>query len=564
MMVDPTLESPATNYYSLKVKSFLLIDVYAKRNRDMKYLALILLINLCSCCCYDLCDIADFYIAEPSTSGLTGYKPGTAWDPPEDYTRLCVPLELDPELDDQRVDLKKTMELGDLINIALLNNPLTERTWSQARAAAFNLGSAKSQYYPTVELEESYSWNDSNFVPKKLTSNSTDTTTTVTGINQGSSFGKTSFQELSSTIIVSYLLMDFGGRSASVEAARQALYFANWAYNQSIQDVILEVLRAYYNYLLNIASVEATEENLKDVTKNLEAAQELFTAGLTTRVDVLQAKSNLANTQYQLENFKGQVKIALGAVATALGLPANVVLTIERKPETVPTKEISGSLNELMDLALVYRADLAEKQAAYMQARANLIVARSEGLPIVTGSMSFNRGDYFKSSLLRSHDYVSMIEVSVPLFQGFFYEYNIRQAQANIDATYADWQDQETIVLNGVLSSYYAVKTAEESLKFSEEFLKYSQEAYDATLAGYKAGTITFLDVLASQTSLANARNQVIQTRVAWAQALSSLAYAIGILDARTEQVNLPPLFQKVSVGTQETPVEEKKLKDYP
>lgn len=529
-----------------------------------KHIPLILLITLSSCCCYDLCDIADFYIPDPSSTGLTAYKPGTAWEPPEDYTRLCAPIELDPELEGQRADLTKTMDLGDLINVALLNNPLTERTWSQARAAAFNLGAAKSQYYPAVELDEFYSWNDSNFVPKKLVQNSTDTTNTNVGINTGNAFGKNSFQQLSSSIIITYLLMDFGGRSASVEAARQALYISNWGYNQSIQDVILEVLRAYYNYLLNIASVEATEENLKDVTKNLEAAQQLFTAGLTTRVDVLQAKSNLANTQYQLENFKGQVKIALGAVATALGLPANVVLTIDRKPETVPVKGISGSLEELMDLALVYRADLAQKQAAYMQARANLIVARSEGLPIVTGSMNFNRGDYFKSSLLRSHNYISMIEVTVPLFQGFYYENNIRQARANIDAAYADWQDQETIILNGVLSSYYAVKTAEESLKFSEEFLKYSQEAYDATLAGYKAGTITFLDVLASQTSLANARSQVIQTRVAWAQALSSLAYAIGLLDARTEQVNLPPLFQKVSVGAQETPIEEKKLKDYP
>lgn len=507
---------------------------------------------------------SDFYIDEPSCSGLVAIKPGTDWQPPEDYTRLCLPL--DPSYSEiAQEDLTKKMVLADLINIALLNNPLTETTWSQARAAAFNLGASKSQYYPTVDIVEDYSWNDSNFVPKVLTT--TDDTNGDGGVGNtgiaGSAFGKNSFQQLSSSVIISYLLMDFGGRSASVEAARQALYFADWAYNQSIQDVILSVLRAYYNYLLNVASVEATEENLKDVTKNLEAAEQLFTAGLTTKVDVLQAKSNLANTQYQLENFRGQVKIALGAVATALGLPANFILDISQKPQTIPIHEVSGNLEDLMDLAKEYRADLAEKQAAYMQARANWVVARSEGLPVVTGNVNFNRGDYFKSTLLRSHNYVSTIEVSWPLFQGFYYEYNMRRAQANIDAAYSDWMDLETIVLNNVLSSYYAVKTAEESLKFSEEFLKFSQEAYDATLAGYKAGTITFLDVLASQTSLANARSQVIQTRVNWAQALSSLAYAIGILGTQTQEVNLPPLFKKVSVGAKETPVEEKILKEY-
>ncbi len=487
---------------------------------------------------------ARFFITDPSADGQVSPQPGVEWMPPEGYVRLCLPI--DPIDDD--VEVKGTLSLGDMLDIALRNNPLTQIAWSQARVAAFNLGASKSLYYPVVTVDESYEWVDTNFIPKALIPASTTTagTTTSTGIaGSGSTFGPNSFQELQSDLLITYLLLDFGGRSATVEAARQGLYTADWAYNLSIQTVLLNVLTAYYNYLDNWANVKATELSLRDSIENLDATLAMFNAGLVTKVDVLLARSNLVNTEFTLENYRGMVRIALSGLATALGLPANTQLSIDEVPE-IPKQDVAGDLEHLMEIAKTHRPDLAQYQAEYLQAKANLIVAESEAAPTINGSVELLRGDYFKSSLLRSHVYTSMISVNIPIFQGFFYEYNIREAKANIDVTYANWKEQELTVLNNVAASYYAFKTAVEELKFSEEYVLYAQEAYDATFFGYKAGTNTFLDLLSAQTTLANARSQLINTRVLWAQSLSTLAYNMGILNTRTEKAGLDSLFKNI------------------
>lgn len=50
---------------------------------------------------------------------------------------------------------------------------------------------------------------------------------------------------LAHNLSISYLLLDFGGRQATIEAAKQALYYSNWTHNRQIQRVIISVLQAY-------------------------------------------------------------------------------------------------------------------------------------------------------------------------------------------------------------------------------------------------------------------------------------------------------------------------------
>ena len=71
------------------------------------------------------------------------------------------------------------------------------------------------------------------------------------------------------------------------------------------------------------------------------------------------------------------------------------------------------------------------------------------------------------------------------------------------------------------------------------------QEAYNAFLEGYKAGTQTIVDLVASQGSLANARAQYIQTNIQWINAISSLAHATGTWSVGNQQIQLSPLYQE-------------------
>src|SRR5204862_1846233 len=124
------------------------------------------------------------------------------------------------------------------------------------------------------------------------------------------------------SLTLNYLLFDFGGRSAEVEAARQTLIAADFLHNQAIQDVILRVQQAYYGYLDAKALLTAEDATIKERQASLDSADARHNAGVATIADVLQARTALSQAQLTRETFAGSVHTIEGALASAMGLSA--------------------------------------------------------------------------------------------------------------------------------------------------------------------------------------------------------------------------------------------------
>src|SRR5438874_11260566 len=100
-----------------------------------------------------------------------------------------------------------TVTLAQAIDLALANNPQTRTAWLEARAAEFAVGSARSAYYPEIDVLAS-------------------ATRSRSGV-QGASATTT----IGSSLALNYLLFDFGGRAAQVDEARQTLAAATFTSN---------------------------------------------------------------------------------------------------------------------------------------------------------------------------------------------------------------------------------------------------------------------------------------------------------------------------------------------
>jgi len=88
-------------------------------------------------------------------------------------------------------------------------------------------------------------------------------------------------QEFLPTLTISYLLLDFGGREAAVNAARQLSVAANVTFTQAHQKPIFDVAKAYFSLNGADAALRAAEQALKDA--QVEA---LHARGLATVVTV--------------------------------------------------------------------------------------------------------------------------------------------------------------------------------------------------------------------------------------------------------------------------------------
>ena len=450
----------------------------------------------------------------PRVGGVAGAppSPSTPWKAPAGAIKqeaavtpaaaAGVPADLQERI--------RQLSLVDVVDLALRNNPATRASWAQARAAASLFGSARGAYYPTVDGAGSLARVQSPATLQRPAGKRT---------------------EYGPSIALNYLLLDFGGRSGSVETARQSLFAANLAHNATLQNTVLQAEVAYFTYMANLALLSAQRSAVADAQANLTAAQRRNTVGLATIADVLQARTALSQEQLNLETIQGNLQAARGSLASALGLPANLPFELEPLPTEIPVGMITQSVDSVINEALRNRPDLAAARAQAAAASAQVRVARSAYLPSLTLGGDAAR-TYSTPPTFAGPSYRVAVGVAIPIFD-FSRPYDVAAARAQADAASAFADQARQDVITQVFVSYYALQTAERRVATADDLLASAQQSVQVAAGRYREGVGSIIDLLTAQTALANARAQQVQSRWQWYTALAQLARDAGVLGVR-------------------------------
>lgn len=447
----------------------------------------------------------------PSRAIADGTPPSPAapWNPPPEARAVQKPTP-PPGIPEKYRREKTVLTLAEVIDIALRNNPATRATWAQARSAAAVLGQKRSEYYPEINLGGSV------------------TRQKATTFGGASTFFQTSYGPSAS---LSWLLLDFGGRSGDVEEARQALFAADWTHNAMLQTVVLQVTSSFYAYGNAKELLVAQEASVEESQRNYDAANERHAAGVATIADVLQAKTALSQDTLALETVRGQIQTIRGQLATALGVPANIPVDIADLPGKIDVEHVTASIDGLIEEAQRERPDLGAARAEAEKARAHIGTARGELLPTISAFGSANRISYASPpGVPYRTTYTGGIQLSVPIFDGFRRVYDVRQAEEDAKAARAQAETLEQQVILQVWTSYFNVRTAAQRVQTSRDLLDSAAQAAEVTAGRYKSGVGSILDLLTAQRNLALARAQDVQARSDWYQSVAQLAHDTGVL----------------------------------
>ena len=448
----------------------------------------------------------------PRVNGVAGASPSPniPWKVPagaiksEPVVSPAVAVVVPPDLQ-ERI---RQLSLVDVVDLALRNNPATRASWAQARAAASLFGSARGAYYPTVD-------------------GSADVARIQSPATLQRPAGKRT--EYGPSIVLNYLLLDFGGRSGSVERARQSLFAANLEHNATLQNTVLQAQVAYFTYMATSALLSAERSAVAEAQANLTAAQRRNTVGLATIADVLQARTALSQERLNLETIQGNLQAARGSLASALGLPANLPFELEPLGGDIPVGMITQSVDSVINDALRNRPDLAAARAQAAAASAQVRVARAAQLPELTLGTNATR-TYSRPPLFSGPSYNISLGLAIPIFNGFSRQYDVAAARAQADAATALADQTRQDVITQVFVSYYALQTAEHRVATSDDLLASAQQSVQVAAGRYREGVGSIIDLLTAQTALANARAQQVQSRWQWYTGLAQLARDAGVL----------------------------------
>lgn len=411
-------------------------------------------------------------------------------------------------------DLSSPLTLAALADLGLQNSPGSRQAWSEARAASEQVKQAEGYFMPSVTAVASGTRSALDAQPE--------------GFDQD-------FLKYGPGLRLNYLILNFGGgRKAAVEAALQLVYSRNYAFNRSIQDVLLRVETAYYGLVSARAGIDAANAAVLDAEAALKAATTLKDAGLGTTLDVLQAQAARDQARYQLAVAQGALQSAQGALALAAGLPADAPLSIVPPADEAVPAIAQADLGAMIDAAVQRRPDIAALRATVASREAAVRIAGSDLWPSLNLTGSVNR-DYYdtmggKDFQEEDWSYGAGLSLEWTMFDGMQALHARRAARAQADAARAQLEQAELAASAEVWGRYHELATAHQKLEFSTAFLNSAGESHALALKSYQSGLKSILDLLTAERQLAAARSQQIAARQEVFVALASLAHATGTL----------------------------------
>ena len=403
-------------------------------------------------------------------------------------------------------------------NLALCRNPQTRAAWAAALEQAAALGSAESAWLPTISgtADENRYYGKHADVNGNIVSNPQNTT--------------------DAAVNLTWTLYDFGGRTSRIQSARSLLDAAAFTASFSVQQVMLLVVQSYYGAVAADALL-ASAKTTEDVThRSLDIARALASGGAASLGDVLQAET--AYDQAVLTRIQADqaAKGARGTLAVTLGLTAEEQFKLDADPVPKEIPALSARMGDLMAQAARQRPDLKAAQAQRDAAEANVTVARAAGRPsIAFGAVH----SYSDTAGVPNQNYNQIgVTLTVPIFSGFKVKYDVRQAQAALQAQDINLDQVGLTVTLDVWNGYYALESATQQLSVTAGLLKTSDTNLQVSLGRYQAGLGSILDVLTAQAAAAVARQLRINAELGWQVARAQLVRAIGRLTSAEPLMN--------------------------
>ncbi|MES2121185.1 MAG: TolC family protein [Chlamydiota bacterium] len=445
----------------------------------------------------------------------------STWKPPSYVTAM--------DLSDQAPELplqNEPFSLGELIDIALRNNVQTKITWASARSAAAAYGQSQSPFFPSITGTFSYQRDRQPVFSSPFIN-------PATGSPAGGASTVT-VQDIYYTIwkpqmTLSYLVFDFGTTRATSEAARQALYNADWTHNDAILMLLQTVMNDYYNYLYQKMLLKADIANVETAQLTLDAAQLGFDTGVRNVSDVLQSTTQLLQNQTTWAAQQQNVENAYTQLLTDMGIPANISIKTQDLPNNLPDNDIVPPVETLISIAMQNRPDLLAAEANLRSKEQSLRAAKTHWLPQVNYDLTMGK-NYYNQGLHDQYNFISLFSVSMPIFDGFFYRNAIKIAEANKKQAEEQVKLSELDMVQQITTYHYSIRVSYDTLKFATAYLAAAEEQYVVALSQYKYGTNTILDVVSAQSSLVDARASQASAFQQWYTSLANLAYATGII----------------------------------
>ena len=245
--------------------------------------------------------------------------------------------------------------------------------------------------------------------------------------------------------------------------------------------------------------------------RSLDLTQVRYTAGVAAQSDVLQAQTQLKTVQVQLKEtlvqraqFEHAIAVLLGQPPSALNLVRSAAL-----PELPAVPEL------LPSTLLERRPDIASAERKVAAAYAQIGVADAAFFPDLSLSASAGYKGLSLGKLLSAPNLLWSLgpTLAAAVFDGGARRQAGDQARASADQATATYRQTVLTALQEVEDNLVVVDQLGAERLLQQDALKAAQRNLEITQDQYKAGTVSYLNVVTAQTAALSSEANVLTLR---------------------------------------------------
>ena len=321
----------------------------------------------------------------------------------------------------------------------------------------------------------------------------------------------------------------FGGKRSAADATQADADAARSSLETIRVSVAAEVAVAYIQLRGYQAQLDIAQRNLQSQADTLQITEWRAQAGLTTAVEVEQARTAVAQTSAQLPALRTSMATTTHALAVLTGQAPGALQTELAAVRPVPSAPQDLSVSLPVD-TLRQRPDVRAAEYKVSAAQARVSQAEAARYPSFSLSKTLGLKSLTFSALTDPASLVSafVASVSAPLLDGGAAKAQVRAQEAALAQAYASYQ---AVVLGALKDVEDALSTLQGDRQRLAQ-LQAAATAADAaaTLASqrYQSGLIDFQTVLTTQRTLLTAQDSVASAQASLSADQVRLYKALG------------------------------------
>lgn len=283
----------------------------------------------------------------------------------------------------------------------------------------------------------------------------------------------------------------------------------------------------YFSLRETDAQIILMSNTIETYERSLQITQNRFNVGVTTKTDMLQAQTQLANTKADLLSLQRQREQLEHAIAVLVGkTPEEFTLVAQPLWQAFVPQVPLGLPSELLQR----RPDIASAERRVAAANEQIGVAKSGYFPSFKlsasdGNTSNTTADLFNSS-------ANVWSVGLALAQTLF---DAGATGARVDSAKAAHQQASAHYRQTVLNAFAdvedqltAIRILSQQQTLREQASQSADQVEQQAMNRYRQGQISFTDVVSAQTSALSARRSLAQAYADSQTATVALIQALG------------------------------------